>query len=349
MLFAEVSRFGFFENVATSPEHLGLLRRLNPCSLIIVPLIARGRTLAALTLAYSDSARRYSKADLDLAVELGNRAALALDNARLYQAAQAAIQLRDEFLSIASHELKTPLTPLKLQLQTLMRMSSSSMPTSSDVLKRLPKALDTCDRQVTRINKLVDELLDVSRIHSGKFSLELEHIDLAEVVREVAGRFVEDLARVGCEVRLDLPKALVGHWDRLRLEQIVTNLVSNAIRYAPGAPLHLSLCVEDSKAVLRVKDHGPGIEKGDQDRIFKRFERAAPISTVGGLGLGLYIVSQILAAHGGSIELQSKPGMGATFVVRLPLDALDSKTGLGDKLRERTSASAATSSLHDAI
>lgn len=295
-------------------------------SSLVLPLVARGRTLAALTLVYAGSGRRHTQVDLELGLELANRAALALDNAKLYQTAQRAVHLRDEFLSIASHELKTPLTPLKLQLQTLKRFADSGAP-ASDVLKRLPKSLDTCDRQVTRINKLVDELLDVSRIHSGKFCLELETIDFSEVVREVSQRFLEDLIRADCELKLDLPLSLIGRWDRLRIEQIVTNLISNAIRYAPGAPLHLGLSVEDGKAMLRVKDHGPGIEKHDQDRIFKRFERAAPITTVGGLGLGLYIVSQILAAHGGAITVESEPGSGATFVVSLPIVETSEQAG----------------------
>src|SRR5262249_49244108 len=159
----------------------------------------------------------------------------------------------------------------------------------------------TSDRQIDRINRLVDELLDVSRINNGKMTLELERVNLAEVVRETASRFLPELRKVGCELQLEVPGEVWGVFDRLRMEQIISNLLTNVMRYAPGAPVELALETDGKLARLCVRDHGMGIAPEDQERIFQRFERAVPMANFGGLGLGLYIVRQILTSHGGAI------------------------------------------------
>jgi PAS domain S-box-containing protein len=226
-------------------------------------------------------------------------------------AAEAAIRVRDEFLSIASHELRTPLTALQLQLET-MRDALVDLDREA-VHKRLGKA----EKQTNRLGKLIANLLDVSRIVSGRLQLELEDFDASDAVREVADRFAEEAMRAGCALELTTAPA-PGKWDRVRLEQVVTNLISNAIKYAPGRPIKVSVEGGPPCTRLVVEDHGMGIAQEDLMRIFGRFERAAPARHYGGLGMGLFIARQIVQAHGGSIEAASAPGEGARFTVELP-------------------------------
>jgi signal transduction histidine kinase len=232
------------------------------------------------------------------------------DLKRANTAAEQAIRVRDEFLSIASHELRTPLTALQLQLET-MRDALGELDRTA-VATRLAKA----EKQTGRLGKLIANLLDVSRIVSGKLQLELEEFDVAEAVREVMDRFHEEAKRAGCEIELAAEPAR-GKWDRVRVEQVVTNLLSNAIKYAPGQPIHIEVRAGEPTRLV-VEDHGIGIAEEDLGRIFGRFERAAPTRHYGGLGMGLFIAKQIVQAHGGSIEAASSPGKGARFTVELP-------------------------------
>jgi PAS domain S-box-containing protein len=224
--------------------------------------------------------------------------------------AQQAIAVRDEFLSIASHELRTPLTALQLQIETLRDSVGELDP--DGLRKRVAKA----EKQVARLGKLIANLLDVSRIVSGRLQLELEEFDAADAVREVVDRFAEEADRAGCTIELAATSA-VGRWDRLRLEQVVTNLLSNAIKYAPGAPIQVAIDGGPTTRLV-VQDQGIGIAGEDLSRIFGRFERAAPTRHYGGLGMGLFIAQQIVQAHGGTIAAASTPGQGARFTVELP-------------------------------
>jgi PAS domain S-box-containing protein len=245
---------------------------------------------------------------------------LSVDVSRLKAAedeARRAVALRDEFLSIASHELKTPLTPLKLQIQLLRRMSSTAV--AGEFAERVPKMLEVSDRQVTRLNKLVDELLDVTRISSGKLALNREAFELHDVVEDVCGRFALDLKNNQCDLRIQAGDRVTGNWDRLRVEQAFTNLLTNAMKYAAGKPVEVEVGADSAHGYIKVRDQGPGIAKSDQERIFNRFERATSWTHVGGLGLGLYIVNQIVKAHGGEVRIASEPGAGATFTMALPI------------------------------
>jgi len=233
------------------------------------------------------------------------------------EALRQAVTLRDQFLSVAAHELRTPITALSLQLEGLERMLQKQANGDERMLKKTQSAI----RQVDRLGLLVEGLLNVTRIVSGQFELQLEQFDLAEVVKETLDRMSDLAARAGCELRMEPASSAVGTWDRSRLEQVVTNLVTNAIKYGAGSPIDISVERVDGAAELRVRDRGIGIPLPDQQRIFERFERAAPASHYGGLGLGLYISREIALAHGGSIQVQSEPGQGATFRVRLPLAA----------------------------
>jgi light-regulated signal transduction histidine kinase (bacteriophytochrome) len=220
-----------------------------------------------------------------------------------------AVQSRDDFLSMASHELKTPTTTLRLHLEMLRRMASRSDVSPGQIMTRIDKA----ERQVDRLDLLISHLLDVSRISAGRLDLERTHFDLVEVVSEVFERFGDSSALF----RLDAAGNLRGNWDRFRLDQVLTNLLSNALKYGQGKPVDVVLRGEEDCVRCTVGDHGIGISPAAQLRIFDRFERAAP-PKFAGLGLGLWIVRQIVERHGGTIEVQSEPGSGASFTFTLP-------------------------------
>ncbi len=231
---------------------------------------------------------------------------------RALDEAQAAIVARDEFLSIASHELRTPLMTLQLRLQTLDAVVRGA---DDDRARSL---VETASRQATRLMNLVTGLLDVSRITSGRLTLTCERFDLADATREVVERFREAAAKAGCTFELAPLESVVGDWDRLRIEQIITNLVSNAIKYAAGTAISVSLVGDDDSAELTICDRGPGISAEDTARIFERFERAGSARHLGGLGLGLYIARQITLAHGGTLRVCDSPDGGAMFSCELP-------------------------------
>ncbi|HEV8321475.1 MAG TPA: ATP-binding protein [Myxococcota bacterium] len=299
------------------PEHLSLVRALGLRSYMCVPVVARGRTLGALTFVSATDPARYGADELALGEELAHRAALAVDSARLYRAAQEAIRARDEFLSIASHELRTPVGSLQLAVQSLLRgvRTGSIAHTPRGFITN---ALETMERQSKRLVQLVESLLDVSRISAERLELDLADVDLAAVAREVADQHAGEAVRAGCTLEVHAPAAAVGRWDRARLEQVVSNLLSNALKYGAGKPVRVSVDLAGATARLEVRDHGIGIPAPRQARIFERFERAVSSAHYGGLGLGLYIVRRVLNALGGSVRVASEPGAGATFVVELP-------------------------------
>jgi PAS domain S-box-containing protein len=234
---------------------------------------------------------------------------------------ELALNSRDEFLSIASHELKTPLTSLKLQLQMTRRKIKTGEASLTNISpQEIDRALDLGIRQTNSITDLVDDLLDVSRIQSGSFGLSLEEIKLFELVEDVVARFSQQLTAAGCQVDLKLDRSVAGRWDRHRLQQVILNLLSNAIKYAPGKPVVIAVSMANDIAKLVVQDQGPGIEKEMQKIIFERFERGTKDRNIGGLGLGLFIVRRIVEAHHGEIRVESAPGKGAKFIVELPLD-----------------------------
>ncbi|WP_437300387.1 PAS domain-containing sensor histidine kinase [Sorangium sp. So ce426] len=238
------------------------------------------------------------------------------DRTRLYHEALDAVRLRDEFLSIASHELSTPLTPLELQVgsvQRALRGDAAPLPP-----ERLLDKMDVVARQVERLKRLVDDLLDVSRITAGKVQLRHEQVDVAAAARDTALRFREQLTRAGCELRVKAGQPVAGWWDRTRVDQILSNLLSNAIKYGAGKPIDLVVEEGADAARILVRDQGIGIAPEQQARIFGRFERAVSERHYGGFGLGLWIVKQILDAFGGTIRVESAPDRGSTFTVELP-------------------------------
>jgi signal transduction histidine kinase len=296
-------------------EYLPYLDRYGPQSLLVVPLTAKGRVFGSLGVVRDVAGGRpYGEEDQMLLQSLGERAALAIEDARLYGAATEAVRLRDDFLSVAGHELKTPLSALRLQIQMLAR-TAREVATTPGLAQRVEKA----ERTSERLGALIDELLDAGRITAGRLSLQREEVDLAALTRDTVGRMSEALARAGSEVKLSAEAAVPGRWDRVRLEQVVGNLLSNAAKYGRGQPVEVR--VEqgmDGRARLVVKDNGIGIAPEDQARIFERFERAVNGQQFNGLGLGLWISREIVESHGGHILVRSAPGEGSTFTVELP-------------------------------
>ncbi|MDQ3364726.1 MAG: GAF domain-containing protein [Myxococcota bacterium] len=291
---------------------LELLRQLPIRSLVIVPLLASGTPLGAMTMGWAESDRHYSTSDLELFVELAHRAALAVENAALYRELQQAVRVRDDFLAAAGHELKTPLAALLMHVESLQRQLRRGV-----VPSNLAPRLDKAARAGTRLERLIDELLDVSRITAGRLDLEAEWVSLDELVRDVVERFVEQAESAGCSITVHT-EPVTGTWDRSRIDQVISNLVANALKYGRGMPVELSVGTSGDAAVFRITDHGIGVAAAEQARIFERFERAVENRDFGGFGLGLWIARQIVAASGGSIDVVSAPGQGATFTVRLP-------------------------------
>jgi signal transduction histidine kinase len=290
-------------------------------SFVALPLAMHGVALGSLTLAVHEPERVFSMVDGSVGVELAQRASLALENARLYQQARAAIVARDEFLQLAAHELKTPLTPLSTQVQAMVRHARTSdraAPTA-----RLEADLEATGRHVQRLTRLVDQLLDVSQLGTGPLQLTYTTVDLAHLAREVATEFAAQAAEAGCELRVDAPTQVRGAWDRARLGQVLGNLLGNAIKFGAGKPIAVRVAGDGMTARLAVSDHGRGVDPRDRMRIFERFERAVSLRHYGGFGVGLWVAREIVAAHGGVIAVHSEPGAGATFSVALPIARID--------------------------
>jgi PAS domain S-box-containing protein len=231
---------------------------------------------------------------------------------------ERALHLRDEFLSIASHELRTPLTSLQLQIDSLLRRSQRRQdvaPLPDWALRKLSAA----EQQIDRLSTLTSDLLDVSRITTGRMPLRPEPVDVGGLIGTVAERCRGDLESARCTLTINAPPGMVAHWDRLRVEQILTNLLTNAMKYGAGKPVTITVETADDMAAIHVIDHGIGIDAPTQQRIFDRFERGVSHRNYGGFGVGLWIARQAATALGGTITVQSEPGHGATFTVRLPL------------------------------
>ncbi|WP_224244089.1 sensor histidine kinase [Hyalangium gracile] len=238
------------------------------------------------------------------------------DRERILKELGEAVRLRDEFLLVASHELKTPLTPLSLKLQSLEAVARAEP--DSPLAQRLVKDVELMRRQVRRLADLVNDLLDVSRITTGRPRLSYEQVDLPVLVREVVERFESQAERAECTIEVTSESSILGEWDRLRLEQVLTNLLSNALKYGAGKPVHVQVRSGVTRAWVLVRDEGIGIEPEALERIFQKYERAVSSQHYGGMGLGLYVTRQLVEAMGGVVRVVSTPGQGATFTVELP-------------------------------
>jgi PAS domain S-box-containing protein len=297
------------KEVADDEAHLTLLQALGVRSYLSVPLRAGGRTVGVLVLVSQRPERRFTETDQVFVEELAGRAALSLENARLLREAQAALEL----IGVAAHDLGNPLQALQLMLGKLRR----APPSDPD---KLHSVLTAAERHTQRLGRLLHNLLDLSRLSSRKLDLEVGEVDLAELAHEAVERHAEQAVEAGSRLELDVEPGVVGRWDRMRLERVLTNLLSNAFKYGRGQPIELRVERTDGHGRLTVRDHGPGIPLEQQRTIFERFKKApARGEKREGFGLGLYIVRQLVEAHGGRVHVESREGEGATFTVELPL------------------------------
>ncbi|WP_218508389.1 hybrid sensor histidine kinase/response regulator [Variovorax sp. dw_308] len=241
------------------------------------------------------------------------------------QAAQCelerAVRMRDDFMSMVSHELRTPLNTLYLETQVrkLHLSRGNSAPFEAE---RLPAMIERDQRQIQNMVRLIDDMLDVSRLRSGSLSIQPKPVDAAALARRVVESLAQQAEAAGCVITLGAPLAVHGAWDEFRIEQVLTNLLTNAMRYGAGKPVAVTVAASDGRAHIKVRDNGLGIAVVDQERIFGQFERTeSSRKQAPGLGLGLYIARQIVHAHGGEILVESTPGQGACFTVVLPLQS----------------------------
>jgi predicted ATPase/signal transduction histidine kinase len=318
------------------------VRRGAAKSTLVSPVVHNGRLTGVLYLDNDLVARAFTPARVEFIRLLSTQVAASIENATLYAEVQAkteallvsnkrleqevleriaAIRLRDEFLVVASHELRTPMTSLGLTLQAILgRVDPSRGPLDRELLaEQLRRTL----RQSERLNRLIGDVFDVSQIETGQISLQRTEVDFEALVRDVLGRLELDLARSRCPVSVRALGVVQGWWDRSRLDRVVTNLLGNAIKFGAGKPIDVDIGRDEEAGIARltVEDHGIGIDLAEQGRIFDRFTRAVSAQHYGGLGLGLYICRNIVEAHGGSIRVESRAAAGARFTVELPMRA----------------------------
>jgi signal transduction histidine kinase len=310
----------YFRNLASFTEAYPALRQsaseAGYNAAAALPLLARGQPLGVLYVRFT-TARAFDTAERTLMSTMVAQCAQALERSRLYTRAQQAVVQRDEFLSVAAHELRTPLTAMKLQVQSLQR-ELSAFSTQEEPVPRLTSKVTAVARNVQRLESLVSDLLDLSRLTAGKLAFRLEEVDLLELTREVQERMAHDLFRARCPLTLNASGAVFGTWDRSRLDQVITNLLHNALKYGAGQPIEVTVSTDGTQALLAVRDRGIGISPDDHARIFERFERAVTDRHYSGFGVGLWICKQIVDALGGDIRVVSRLGEGSTFEVSLP-------------------------------
>ncbi|MDX2090630.1 MAG: ATP-binding protein [Kofleriaceae bacterium] len=282
------------------------LRETEVANEIAVPILAVGRVVGVITVVVT-APRRFTRVELELVEEVARRGAVALENTRLYRAAREEVKAREEFLAVAAHEIRGPVASIRLAVQALDKQ-----------LAPASKLIGVIEREERRLTQLVDELLDVGRMQAGKLQFVFEPVDLGALVREIGARMASELARAGSTLTIRTEGSTIGSWDRLRLDQAVVNLLTNAIKFGLGRPIEISVTGTERSVVLEVTDQGVGIRRDMQRLIFEPFERAVPARHYGGLGLGLYIVRTIVTGLGGKLTLRSEEGAGSTFTIVLP-------------------------------
>ncbi len=302
-----------------------------PWNCASVPVRVRDRTVGVVDITSPWSARNPSLLLTAEAIARAIASEIEADVARqegavLVQVARDALRARDEVLSVVSHELKTPLTPLRLKLEQVRRLLDRGGENLDP--GQLALLLEGADRNIGRLVRFVDDLLDASRVLHEPLRLARARTDLARTVHLGVEHRRSELERLGCEVRVRAAPGVVGRWDAEHLALAFEQLLVNAIRYAPG-PIEVEVRREGESAWLLVRDHGPGIAAEDQERIFLPFERAVSLRNASGLGLGLHAVRRIVEAHGGAVHVESAPGRGATFLLELPLDETGEALELG--------------------
>ena len=285
--------------------------RRRPRSLIVAPMIFGEQTLGALSV-QSFQADVYGESQKELLKTIAAQAAIALRNAELLQSEQKAIAERDEFLSLTTHEIKNPLTSIRGYLE----LAEDALQSSS--IEEARSSLEVVKSEASKIQRFAEDLLEVSRMGVGKFTIKFEETDLSAIVSQVVQRYADTSEQ---EIDLKLTKAPTLLGDPTRLGQAVENLVSNAVKYSPEkSRIEVALEAEDDEVVVRVRDHGRGIPPNKLPLIFERFYRVEESGgTVKGTGLGLFITREIVRAHGGNIRVDSREGEGTEFIIELPV------------------------------
>jgi signal transduction histidine kinase len=301
---------------AADPEHADYLRRLGLRSVVIEPLSARGHVLGVLTLIRSDSERAFSEAELPLIRELAVRAATSVDTTRLLHETTEAIRARDEFLAVASHDMRTPLAAILGYLQLALRRLRPGAATADEKLKDY---LQAAERMTERLTHLVTDLMDISLLQSGQpLAIDREPVDLCELAR----RMVEAQGRLitSHEFIYEADGSIVVQADAGRLERVLDNLLSNAVKFSPnGGEIRVAVTADAGQGRLSVADQGLGIPTADLPALFERFRRGSNVGRVSGTGLGLAGSREVVQQMGGDIEVESVEGQGSTFTVVLPL------------------------------
>lgn len=315
-LLVEVPR-DWAAEISSDPEVRRIDRELDPRSAMVVPLLSHGEVFGAITLVRSASGRRYAQEDLELAEELARRAALAVENARLYEAALAASKAKSDFLAVMSHELKTPLTTIVACTDLLE--AGIAGPLTQDQKEQLGHVLASA----LHLLQLIDEILSFSRMEAGREKVRIEAVDLDTLVNDAAALIQPVAQDRGLRFRVEgLPEPRLVQTDPAKVRQVLLNLLSNAVKFTESGEVVLTVGVEWPWVVFRVRDTGIGIPPEHQERIFEAFWQVEQSATrrVGGTGLGLSVTRRLCRMLGGDVSVESVPGQGSTFTVRLPLD-----------------------------
>jgi signal transduction histidine kinase len=309
----------WLHNVSKLSAEKLLVKKLGFKTLMFVPLVSRNKIIGVLTIASTEKDFFYTREDAIFIKEVADRAAIAVDNARLYKEARDALEHRDQFLAIASHELKTPLTSILLSLQLVLnKLQHKGINHESS--NQMEYAVKVAINKSRRMSDLIKDFLNVSQTSSRYFQLYKEPVRLSGLLLDVRTNF--DLLLLKKNIKLTIKeedKNIVGRWDRIRLEQAISNIILNAIKYGQGNPISIRTKKEDKNVLIKVKDKGVGISKEEKDEIFGVFKRGKKTKKTQGIGVGLFIAYRIIRAHNGVLSVKSKAGKGSEFTIQLPL------------------------------
>lgn len=303
---------------APNPHYIGVLHKLGLKSFIAVPLVVRDVVIGGMMVCSMTPEKKYRKSDLDLMIEVARSSASSIDNSLLYLESKKTVKAREEFISIASHELRTPMTSLKMRIDLLaMMIEKEQFP--PEVLAKLRPVVSEIKPDVQKFSRLIETLLDISKLGAKRLSLSIHECDLSVVIQDEVERLKPVFEHKATPLSVEISKDLLAECDQVRIQQVVANLLMNALKFGEKKPVFFKTQVSEGTLIMEIKDQGIGISLEDQRRIFQPFERAVSDKHFGGLGLGLFITKQIVEGHRGSIEVYSSPGNGTTFIVRLPV------------------------------
>jgi signal transduction histidine kinase len=316
-LRSDVTEQTLTEEIPT-PETRDFWIREKIRSSMSVALIIRGKVLGTVHFISTNRYRRYDSHDLEFAEEICHRISLAIGNTFLYDEAQKAARVREEFILVAAHELRTPLTPILMTIQTLEKIFRKD-PTGQIPKEEILKTFAIARYRLDGLVHLVESMIEATRMAMGQFQLQLESVELEKLVHQTISEFQSQIEKAECRVEVSSHGPTRGRWDPARLKEAIIRLLENAIKFGACKPIQISLRGDQQYVEISIRDFGIGIAYENLKRIFGPFERAVSPQHFGGLGLGLFISNEIIKAHGGSISVESEAGKGSTFTVRLPL------------------------------